>query len=92
MLFLHELKQVLVLVEKLSFINETFLSSRYYPQSHMLQHFLIQLFANGGIYSKHLNSANKVVCLARYAIQDLCNTDTYDMNNTQSRFLSSLNL
>jgi len=31
----------------------------------MVQHFLIQLFANGGMWSKHLHSANKVVNLAQ---------------------------
>jgi len=45
MLFLHELKQVLVLVKQFSFINRTFLSSRYY--SHGSTFFHIQLFANG---------------------------------------------
>jgi len=56
----------------------------------MVQHFRIQFFANGGIWSKHLNSANKMVHLARCATQDLYNIDTSDMNNTQSRSLSSL--
>jgi len=31
----------------------------------MFHHLLIQLFANRGIYSKRLNSANKVVHLTR---------------------------
>jgi len=58
----------------------------------MVQHFTTELFANEGIYSKHLNSANKVVHLARCATQDLCNADTSDMNNTQWRSLPSLSL
>jgi len=37
------------------------------------------LLAGGGIYSKHLNSASKVVHLARCETQDLYNTDTPDM-------------
>jgi len=42
MLFLHELKQLLVLVKQFSarFSQAT---------THMFQHFPIQLFANGGI-------------------------------------------
>jgi len=36
-------------------------------------------------------SANKLVHLARCATQGLCNTDTSDVNNTQSRSLPSLN-
>ena len=49
------------------------------------------LFTNGWIYSKHLNSANKVVHSARCGTQDLYNTDAPDMNESQSWSLSSLN-
>ena len=49
------------------------------------------LFTNGWIYSKHLNSANKVVHSARCETQDLYNTDAPDMNESQSWSLSSLN-
>jgi len=58
----------------------------------MVQRFPMQLFANGGIYSKHLNSSHEVVHLARCATQDLHSTDTSDMNNTQSRSLPSFSL
>jgi len=45
----------------------------------MFNHCPVQLFANGGIWSKHLNSAHKVVNLAT---QDLYNTDACDMNKS----------
>jgi len=44
----------------------------------------MQLFANGGVQSKHLNLANIVVHLARCETQGLYNSDTSDMNNAQS--------
>ena len=57
MLFLYELKNVLVLVKKFTSVSsiETFLPIRYYSHG---SSFPIQLFANGGIQSKNLNSAN----------------------------------
>jgi len=42
MLFLHELKQVLVLVKQFSFINKNVSQA---DTIHMVQHFSIQLFA-----------------------------------------------
>ena len=42
MLFLHELKQVLVLVKQFSFINKNVSQT---DTIHMVQHFSIQLFA-----------------------------------------------
>jgi len=80
MLFLYELKQVLVLVKQFSFTNRS-VSQTYI--THMIHYFTIQLFANGGISSKHLNSENKVVYLARSSTQDLHNTDASDMHDTQ---------
>jgi len=49
------------------------------------------LFANGGIHSKHFNSANKVVHSARCETQGLYNTDAPHMNGSQSWSLPSLN-
>ena len=46
MLFLHELKQVLILVKQFSFIIKRFSQA---DTIHMVQHFFVQLFANGGI-------------------------------------------
>ena len=83
MLCLHELKFWCWPNGEASSI-ETFLSIRY------CSHFPIRLFANGVISSKHLNSANKLVHLSRCATQDLYNTHTSDMKNTQSRSLPSL--
>jgi len=60
---------------------ETLLSSGYYSHGSSFSHSVV---ANAGIYSKHLNSANEVVHLARCATQDLYNTDTSDMNKSQS--------
>jgi len=79
MLFLHELKQVLVLVKQFTSASsmEMFQSNRYY--------------SHGSSFSKHLNSTNEVVHLARCATQDLYNTDASDMNKSQSFSLPSLN-
>jgi len=53
MLFLHELKQLLILVKHSASAS----SIRFYQTgtTHTIHHFPIELFANGGISSKHLN-------------------------------------
>jgi len=73
-----------------SFINKN-VSSKQILLSHMVHYFSIQLFANGEISSKLLKSANnEVVHFARYAIQDLYNTDTSNINKSQSWSLPSV--
>jgi len=64
-LFLHELKQVLLLVKQFSFINKRFSQA---DTTHMVLHFSIQLFANGGMV-KAFKSGNKVIHLATCATQ-----------------------
>ena len=91
MLFLHELEQVLVLVKQFTSASSTekFLSSRYVSHDFIL--FPISCLQTEEASQSILYSANKVVHLARCETQDLCNTDTSDMNESQSWFLPSLN-
>jgi len=82
MIFLHELKHILVLVKQFTSASsiETFLSSKYYLYG---SSFSRSVVANGGTLSKYSNSANKVIHLARCATQNFDNTDTSDMNKSQ---------
>ena len=82
MIFLHELKHVLVFVKQFTSASsrETFLSSRYYSQGSSFYHSVVCKRRN----LVNTFSANKVVNLARRATQDLYNTDTSDMNKLQS--------
>ena len=84
MLFLHELEQVLVLVKQFTSASSTekFLSSRYVSHDFIL--FPISCLQTEESSQSILYSANKVVHLARCETQDLCNTDTSDMNESQS--------
>jgi len=76
--FLQELEQVLVLVKQFTQLHQ---QKRFYQEvtTHMFHSFPSYLFADGGIYSKHVNSASKVVHLARCETQDLYNTNAPDM-------------
>jgi len=48
MLFLHQLKHILVLVKQLTVVSSTETFSQA-DTTHVVHHFPIQLFANGGI-------------------------------------------
>ena len=81
MLFLCELEEVLVLVKQFTSVSsiETFLSSRYY--SHVSSFSQLDVCKRRNLF-KAFKFSKKVVHLARCETQDLCNTDTSDMNES----------
>jgi len=87
MLVLDELKQVLVLVKQFFLINRNVSRKQILlTWSNIFSFSWLQTVES----CQRINSANKVVHFSRCATQDLYNTDTSDMNNTQSLSLPSL--
>jgi len=83
MLFLHELKQVLVLVKEFNsaLSIETFLSRRYYSHGSSFSQLVVCKRRNL-VKAFKFSKYRKVVHLARCETQDLYNTDTSDTNDS----------